>query len=97
MNTDFDSRALAAHVLRVLAKPRAKVLTIDDLSRRVDARREDVRRVISQLHREGHVDALRMRATMTGLAIATSMRSCKLREMRSSVSMMDYAPIAACA
>ena len=95
MNTDFDARALAAHVLRVLAKPRARVLTIDDLAARVDARREDVRRVVSQLHAEGHVDALRLRATMTGLAVATSMRSCKLRDVRRHVD--ERADIAACA
>ena len=96
MNTDFDSRALAAHVLRVLAKPRARVLTIDDLAARVDARRDDVRQVVSQLHREGHVDALRMRPTMSGLSLATSMRACKLRDIRSAAST-DYADIAACA
>ena len=95
MNTDLDTRALAAHVLRVLAKPRAKVITIDDLSRRVDARREDVRAVISQLHREGHVDALRMRATMSGLAVATSMRSCKLKDVRAAAA--DFGNVAACA
>ena len=91
MNTDFDARALAAHVLRVLAKPRARVLTIDDLAARVDARREDVRRIVSQLHAEGHVDALRMRATMTGLAVATSMRSCKLKDVRAQVVANDIA------
>ena len=95
MNTDFDARALAAHVLRVLAKPRARVLTIDDLAARVDARREDVRRIVSQLHAEGHVDALRMRATMSGLAVATSMRSCKLRDVRSHAA--ESADIAFCA
>ncbi len=96
MNTDLDSRALAAHVLRVLAKPRARVLTLDDLAGRVAARREDVRAVVAQLHREGHVDALRLRPTMSGLAVATSMRSCKLRDVRTAATD-DVAGVAACA
>ncbi len=93
MTIEFDTHALAAHVLRAIARPRARVVTVDDVSRVVGARREDVRRVVSRLHQEGFVDALRMRPTMAGLAVATTLRSCKLKDVRSESHM----PVAAVA
>jgi predicted transcriptional regulator of viral defense system len=90
---DFDTYALAAHVLRAIARPRARVVTIDDVARIVGARRADVRGVVSRLHQEGFVDALRMRPTLTGLAVATSLRSCKLKDVRSE-SQMPAAAVA---
>ena len=78
----FDPHALAAHVLRAIARPRARLVTVDDIARVVGARRTDVRHVVSRLHAEGFVDALRMRPTLTGLAVATSLRSCKLKDVR---------------
>lgn len=83
MTIEFDTHALAAHVLRAIARPRARVVTVDEVAKTVGARRGDVRAVVSQLHAEGFVDALRMRPTMAGLAVATSLRSCKLKDVRS--------------
>ncbi len=83
MNLEIDPRALAAHVLRAIARPRARVVTVDDVARVVGARRTDVRAIVRCLHEEGFVDALRMRPTLEGLAVATSLRSCKLRDVRS--------------
>lgn len=80
----IDHRAVAAHVLRALAaaQSRGRLVRSDELASQLGVRREDVRDVVSQLHAEGHVDALRMRLTMSGLAVAASMRECKLAEPR---------------
>jgi len=78
-----DPYALAAHVLRAIARPRARVVTVDEVARIVGARRADVRGIITRLHEEGFVDALHMRPTMAGLAVATSLRQCKLKDVRS--------------
>ncbi|MBX3188210.1 MAG: hypothetical protein KF819_14405 [Labilithrix sp.] len=77
-------RTVASHVLRELARHqlRGRAVRLDELAGAVGVRREDVRAVVTRLHGEGHVDAKRMRLTMTGLALAVSMRSCKLPPVR---------------
>ncbi|HEY8076474.1 MAG TPA: hypothetical protein VIF62_20255 [Labilithrix sp.] len=76
--------AIASHVLLFLAQgqARGRATRLDELAIRVGARREDVRDVVTRLHREGHVDAARMRLTMSGLALAASLRGCKLPDVR---------------
>jgi len=78
----MNSRVLAAHVLRAIARPRGRVVTVEDIARTVGARRADVRSVVTRLHQEGFVDALRMRPTLTGLALASALRACKLKDLR---------------
>ncbi len=80
----LDRPAVAAHVLRHLARSaqRGRLVRLDELASDLGVRREDVREVVTDLHAEGHVDAKRMRLTMTGLAIAASMKECKLRTVR---------------
>jgi hypothetical protein len=77
-------RPVAAHVLRQLAAAHARrrPVVLDELATEIGVRRTDVRDVVTSLHREGHVDAQRMRLTMSGLAIAAAMRECKLRAPR---------------
>jgi hypothetical protein len=77
-------KAVAAHVLRHLARAqsRGRLVRVDELACEIGVRREDVRHAVTSLHAEGHVDAQRMKLTMSGLAIASSMRECKLREVR---------------
>jgi len=76
-----NSKAVAAHVLRHLARAqsRGRLVALDSLASDIGVRREDVRHVVTSLHEEGHVDAKRMKLTMTGFAIAASMRECMLR------------------
>ena len=78
------SRAAAAHVILFLAseQARGRSVRLDELAERVGVRRSDVRAIVAKLHDEGHVDALRLRLTMSGLAVAASLRGCKLREVR---------------
>ncbi len=80
----IDSKAVAAHVLRHLAHEQAlgRLVRLDELACAVGVRRGDVRRVVTSLHAEGHVDAARMKLTMTGFALAATMRERPLRAPR---------------
>ncbi len=77
------SRAAAAHVILFLAveQARGRAVRLDELAERVGVRRGDVRAIVARLHEEGIVDALRLRLTMSGLALAASLRGCKLRDI----------------
>ena len=83
-STLLDTKAIAAHVLRQLAsaQSRGRLVRLDELANAIGVRHEDVREVVSSLHAEGHVDAKRMKLTMSGFAVAAAMRECKLREPR---------------
>jgi len=78
----IDSRALAAHVLVALAHAHGRAVNLDDLAEAVGVRKTDVRAVVTRLGQEGHVDALRLRLTLSGLAIAASLDGCKLPSLR---------------
>lgn len=82
--TSLDTKSIAAHVVVTLAHAQSAghVLRLDELAEEVGVRKADVREVVSRLHAEGHVDALRLRLTMTGLALATSLGACALRSPR---------------
>ena len=79
-----NTQAVAAHVLRHLARAQSKgrLMHLDMLASDIGVRREDVRDVVSSLHEEGHVDAKRMKLTLSGFAIAASMRDCRLAMAR---------------
>lgn len=81
------AKAVAAHVIVSLAgsQQRGRAVHLDDLATDIGVRRADVREVVTRLHAEGHVDARRMRLTMTGLALAANLASCKLREIARGV------------
>jgi transcription initiation factor IIE alpha subunit len=80
--SSIDVRALAAHVICHLAheQSRGQAVRLDELATAIGVRRSDVRDIVTRLHDEGHVDAKRMRLTMSGLAIAASLDGCKLKE-----------------
>lgn len=83
-NHSLDRNVVAAHVLRHLARAQARgrLVRLDEMAGELGVRREDIRDVVTSLHTEGHVDAKRMKLTMSGLAIASAMRACKLRDVR---------------
>ena len=87
MTSDF-SRSVAAHVLVTLAHAQSECRSIrlDELAEEIGVRRADVRETVARLHREGHVDALRLRLTMTGLALATTLDGCLLKSPRRTKS-----------
>lgn len=95
-STSLDRKALAAHVLRHLARAQARgwLVHLDELASDIGVRREDVRATVSSLHAEGHVDAKRMKLTMTGLVLASAMRECKIRDVRPVASSVPHASVA---
>lgn len=86
MNPSTDTKSLAAHVLVALVRAQRarRVVTVHDLALELDVRKTDVRDVVSLLHHEGHVDALRMKLTLSGLTLATALARSSLRPLRSS-------------
>jgi hypothetical protein len=83
---------LSADVLRALHALRDSRATLDDLCDALGAsdvpmrdgvrvravRREDVREIVRRLDEEGFVDAARMRLTLQGFALATSLTTRRL-------------------
>lgn len=82
--TSLDTKSIAAHVVVSLAHAQelGRVVRLDELASDIGVRKADVRDVVSRLHAEGHVDALRLRLTMSGFTLATTLAHCKLREPR---------------
>lgn len=85
MTSGIDPQALASHVLVALAHARGRVITLDDLSESLDVRRGDLRHAISRLHQEGYVDAMKLRLTLPGLALAAALDGCKLPPLRTTL------------
>ena len=80
----LDDTSLAAHIVQVLARRRGRPLTLASLTEHVGARRADVRRMVTRLHAEGFVDALRMRATLAGFAVASALAAERPRALRAT-------------
>jgi hypothetical protein len=80
----MNAHALPAYVLQALAQAQSegRMQDLETLTREFRVRRGDVRRAVSALHREGYLDALRMRLTLTGFAIGRSLLGEKLPELR---------------
>lgn len=80
----LDKKAIAAHILVALARAQelGRVVRLDELACEVGVRKADVRDIVTRLHREGHVDAMRLRLTMTGLTLAASLADRELRDTR---------------
>ncbi len=84
MSPVLDRKAVAAHVLVALsvAAEEGRSVTVADVAETIKVRRGDVREVVSQLHAEGHVDALRMRLSMTGFVLARNLAKANLKKAR---------------
>jgi DNA-binding IclR family transcriptional regulator len=67
----MNAKDLSAYVLRALAlaQSEGRASNLDTLTEELHVRRGDVRRTITLLHREGYLDALRMRLTLAGFAL----------------------------
>ena len=75
---DYD--LLAIHLLKELTtfQRRGRCADLATLAARVGVRRADARTVLTRLHQQGYVDVLRMRLTLAGLAIGSSLRGVTL-------------------
>ena len=80
----MNTHALPAHVLLALvhAHSEGRSASLDTLVEELHVRRGDVRRIITSLHREGFVDALRMRPTLTGFALGRALIGTELPALR---------------
>jgi len=80
----MNTQALSAHVLYTLAQAQmeGRGTNLEALTEALAVRRGDVRRCVSQLDREGYVDALRMRLTLPGFAIARALTAAALPLLR---------------
>ena len=75
---------LAIHVMRAISRSqrRGRGVCLEELAREVGARKADVRAVVSALHAQGFLDALRLRLTLAGLAIAEALRGQAVVDVR---------------
>ena len=82
----LPKQPLAAHVLAALARAQVdgRLASLETLVAAVGARRGDVRSTLSQLHREGYLDVLRMRLTLAGFAIGCALLDQTLPALRAS-------------
>lgn len=87
MNFSIEPKVLAAHVLVALARAQRarRLVTAQDVATELDVRKSDVRAIVTRLHHEGHVDALRMHLTLSGMALACALAKKELRELRTAV------------
>jgi hypothetical protein len=71
----MNTQALSAHVLYTLAlaQTEGRLANLETLTEALRVRRGDIRRCVSQLDREGYLDALHMRLTLAGFAIARAL------------------------
>ncbi|MCL2823333.1 MAG: hypothetical protein FWD57_05020 [Polyangiaceae bacterium] len=80
----MNTRQLAPHVLRTLAcyQLNGRAANLQTLVDQIRVRRADLRQTVSALHREGFVDAYRMRLTMAGFLLGTALLTGRLPELR---------------
>jgi DNA-binding IclR family transcriptional regulator len=71
----MTSRKLAPYVLQTIARHQlgGRLLTLQTLVDELGVRRTDLRKTVTALHRQGLVDAMRMRLTLTGLVLGTAL------------------------
>lgn len=79
-------RNLAPYVLRTIAQYQldGRLATLQTLVDEIGVRRADLRKTVTALHREGYVDAMRMRLTMQGFTLGTSLLRQVLPPLRQS-------------
>ena len=70
----MNARTLSVHILHIIATAEraGRSMNLELLTAELHVRRADVRRTVTALDREGFVDAMRMRLTLAGFALARS-------------------------
>ena len=70
----MNANELSAYVLQALAQAQTegRSSSLETLTAELRVRRGDIRRTVTLLHRQGFVDALRMRLTLLGFALGRS-------------------------
>ena len=80
----MNAELVAHHVLRALASAQldGRVVDLSWLASEVPVRRRDLRSAVTALHREGLVDALRMRLSMRGFTVGVALQRATLPPLR---------------
>jgi hypothetical protein len=80
----MDNKTLAAYILQALtlAQREGRSENLETLVETLRVRRKDIRTTLTVLHRQGLVDVLRMRLSLTGFAIGTALVGQSLPELR---------------
>jgi hypothetical protein len=80
----MDHKTLAAYILQALtlAQSEGRSENLETLVEKLRVRRKDIRSTLTMLHRQGHLDVLRMRLSITGFAIGTALRDQPLPALR---------------
>lgn len=89
----MNARTLSAYILQALAlaQTEGRTMNLESLTDTLKVRRKDIRAAISQLHREGMLDALTMRLSLRGFAIGRAFQGEKLPELRIQVEVARVA------
>ena len=76
--------AVALHLLGeiVEAAREGRSTHLEELCETIGVRKPDCRKALSTLHRQGFVDVLRMRPTLTGFALGSAVRAGEMKQLR---------------
>jgi len=82
----MDHKTLAAYILQALtvAQTEGRSENLESLVEALRVRRRDIRATLTMLHRQGLVDVLRMRLTLTGFAIGRALVGQSLPALRAT-------------
>lgn len=81
-----DDEIIAIHVLHYLTtrQMNGTPIQFDALRRHLPVRRMELVRILGRLDRQGLIDCSRLRVTLSGFAIGTSLREADLPELRAT-------------
>jgi Mn-dependent DtxR family transcriptional regulator len=80
----MNPKTLSAYILHAIATAQreGRFNNLDTLRRELGVRRADVRSAVTALHRQGFVDATRMRLTLAGFTLALALQARPLPPLR---------------
>jgi hypothetical protein len=80
----MDHKTVAAYILQALtlAQSEGRSENLETLVEKLRVRRKDVRSTLSMLHRQGFLDILRMRLTLSGFTVGTALLGQALPALR---------------
>jgi hypothetical protein len=80
----MNARTLSAYILQALAlaQSEGRTMNLESLTDDMKVRRKDIRSAVSELHREGMLDALTMRLSLRGFAIGRALQGEQLAPLR---------------
>ena len=82
----MDKKIVAATLLQALAiaQREGRVETLETLVERLRVRRRDIRSTLTLLHRQGMLDVLRMRLSLSGFAVGSALIGKTLPALRAA-------------